>query len=81
VNPASHISARPVVSREALRREADAFAAAVQPLITELSSQGMSLRRIAAELNARGVQTARGGRWNAALVRRVTLRRVLRRPS
>jgi hypothetical protein len=70
-----------MVSREALRREADAFAATVQPLIAELSNQGMSLRRIAAELTARGVQTARGGTWNAALVRRVTLRRMLRRPT
>jgi hypothetical protein len=70
-----------VVSREVLRRDADAFAAKVQPLITELSNQGMSLRQIAVELTARGVGTARGGRWNAALVRRVTLRRMLRRPS
>jgi hypothetical protein len=68
-----------VVSREALRREADAFAATVQPLITELSNQRMSLRGIAAELTARGVQTARGGTWTAALVRRVTMRRMLKR--
>jgi hypothetical protein len=39
-----------MVSREALRREANAFAVTVQPLIAELSNQGMSLRRIAAEL-------------------------------
>jgi len=31
-----------------------------------------SLRQIAAELNARGINTARGGKWHATTVRNIT---------
>ncbi len=45
---------------EAARR----FAANAAPLIREIQASGISsLRGIAVALNARGVRTARGGRW------------------
>ncbi len=44
------------------------LAEAVAPLVRRLRGEGLSLRRVAAELNARGVRTARGRRWQAASV-------------
>ncbi|HYI85439.1 MAG TPA: recombinase family protein [Acetobacteraceae bacterium] len=50
---------------EAARR----FAANAAPLIREIQNSGVvSLRGVAAALNARGVRTARGGRWAATQV-------------
>ena len=49
--------------------KADRHAGTVRPLIASLKAQGMSLRAIAAELNARNVKTARGGDWHAMTVR------------
>ena len=50
---------------EAARR----FAANVAPVIREIQNSGVSsLRGVAAALNARGVRTARGGRWAATQV-------------
>jgi DNA invertase Pin-like site-specific DNA recombinase len=43
-------------------------AALVLPHILPLHQQGMSLRAIARELTARGVPTARGGKWHAVQV-------------
>lgn len=43
------------------------FARKVLPLIQQLQ-QGLSLRKIAVELKARKVQTARGGVWTARQV-------------
>jgi hypothetical protein len=44
--------------------EARRFAENVAPVIREVRASGArSLRGIAAALNARGVRTARGGRW------------------
>jgi DNA invertase Pin-like site-specific DNA recombinase len=55
---------------------ADAHADNVTPAIREAQAAGAkSLRQIAAALNARGVATARGGKWEAATVANV-LRRV-----
>jgi len=56
------------------RREADRFAANVAPLIRPLRAQGLPLAEIAAALDARGVQTARGADWSAQQVN-ATLRR------
>jgi DNA invertase Pin-like site-specific DNA recombinase len=56
------------------RAEADAFAARVKPMIEALRAEGLSLRAIAARLTEQGVQTARGGRWEAAQVRGVLRR-------
>jgi len=62
--------------RAAVQRidKADRHATTVRPLIEALQGQGLSLRRIAAELNARNVKTARGGSWHAMTVRNVLQR-------
>jgi len=52
---------------KAMRRAAD-----LAPIITDLHATGMvSLRQIAAGLNARGIPAARGGSWSAAQVKSV----------
>lgn len=56
------------VRREAAERRADDLL----PVIESIKSQGaVSLRRIAAALNERGIPTARGGEWSATQVLRV----------
>src|SRR4051794_39478833 len=53
-----------VRQEKAKRRAAD-----LAPIIAEIQASGAaSLRAMAAELNERGVQTARGGRWSAVQV-------------
>jgi len=55
-----------------LTRDADAFAANVLPIIESLRGAGVSdLRGLAAALNARGIRTARGGRWHVSNVKNV----------
>ncbi len=54
--------------------KADRHAETVRPLIEQLKGQGMALRQIATELNARNVKTARGGAWHAMTVRNVLQR-------
>ena len=61
-------------SAAANKASADAFAASVLPIIHPLSVQGLSLRAIAADLNARGVATARGGAWSASSVNAILRR-------
>ncbi|KQP11571.1 resolvase [Methylobacterium sp. Leaf99] len=54
---------------------ADAFAARVVPVIAAMQTAGAtSLRAVAAALNARCVETARGGEWTAVQVARVLAR-------
>ncbi|MCJ2039518.1 recombinase family protein [Methylobacterium sp. J-059] len=54
---------------------ADQFASNVIPVIEAIRRQGItSLENIAAELNARNVQTARGGTWAAMQVSRILKR-------
>jgi len=54
---------------------ADRFARNVLPLIREIRATGANtFRAIASALNARGVPTARGGRWEAATVRNIEMR-------
>lgn len=49
---------------EAIKAKARTFAADVLPIIEAIRSEGhASLRAIAAELNVRGIMTARGGKW------------------
>lgn len=59
-----------VRAKGAARNRANAIEAdaKVLPLILPLQAEGASLRRIAAELNAKGVATARGGKWAATQV-------------
>lgn len=53
-------------------RAADAFAANVLPVIASIRAAGAdTLRAIAAELNTRRIETARGGEWSAVQVKRV----------
>jgi DNA invertase Pin-like site-specific DNA recombinase len=60
---------------EAVRAEAERHAANVLPIIREIQRAGAtSLRGIAEALNARGVPTARGGRWQAMTVSNVLAR-------
>lgn len=54
---------------------ADRHAANVLPIIREVQQAGAkTLRQVADALNARGVSTARGGRWHAMTVRNVLAR-------
>jgi len=55
--------------REAVGRNADAHARDLAPVIEDIRARGAtSLRAIAAELNARGMLTRRGGRWHVSTV-------------
>jgi hypothetical protein len=55
--------------------EADRFAANVLPVIAALQSAGITdLRGLAAALDARGIPTARGGKWHVSTVRNVIAR-------
>lgn len=68
-----------LASVEGARRnalKADEDARALLPLIRQIGGQGISLRQIAAELNARGIRTARGGAWHASTVRNILRRQV-----
>ena len=57
------------------RKTADAFAANVRPIIHEIQASGVSsFQGIARALAARGVSTARGGRWTARMVINVLAR-------
>ena len=66
-NPRLHAAHKSAV--DAVKSEADRYAANVLPIIREIQRAGAtSLRAIADALNARGVPTARGGRWQAQTV-------------
>jgi DNA invertase Pin-like site-specific DNA recombinase len=55
--------------------KADNRALDLAPIIEELKAAGaVSLRQIAAGLNAKGIRTARGGDWDATQVKRVMMR-------
>jgi DNA invertase Pin-like site-specific DNA recombinase len=70
-------------SKAALHRRAEARAADIAPVISELRSAGAtSLRAIAAGLNKKGIPTSRGfGEWSAVQVARVLDRTDQSRPS
>jgi DNA invertase Pin-like site-specific DNA recombinase len=55
--------------------KAGSRAADLAPIIEELKASGaVSLRQIAAGLNAKGIRTARAGEWSAVQVKRVMAR-------
>ncbi len=61
--------------RRVCLEEADEFARQTLPVIRAIQKAGItSLRGIAAALDARGVRTARGGRWQVSNVRNVLAR-------
>jgi hypothetical protein len=65
----------PRTAIETVEANADRHAANVLPIIREIQRAGArSLRAIAETLNARGVPTARGGRWQAMTVSNVLAR-------
>jgi hypothetical protein len=65
----------PKAALETIGAAADNHAANVLPIIREIRKAGATtLREIADALNARGVQTARGGRWYATTVSNVLAR-------
>jgi DNA invertase Pin-like site-specific DNA recombinase len=63
-----------IKSQAARIAKADIFAANVLPVIRSLQGQGLSLRSVAKSLNERGVETARGGEWQATTVRNILAR-------
>jgi DNA invertase Pin-like site-specific DNA recombinase len=61
-NPKLHTARKSAV--EAVKAEADRYAANVLPIVREAQKAGArTLREIAEALNARGIATARGGQW------------------
>lgn len=71
----AEIQARGNAASQTVRTaKADRKAADIAPLVRDLQATGASLRVIAAELNARGIPTARGGEWSAVQVSRVLAR-------
>jgi len=66
-NPKLHMARKSAV--DAVKAEADRYAANVLPIIREAQKAGArTLREIAEALNARGIATARGGQWYAQSV-------------
>jgi DNA invertase Pin-like site-specific DNA recombinase len=64
-----------VKAQAAHRASADRFAANILPVVDSIRASGISSHAgIAAVLNARGVHTARGGRWHATTVRNLLTR-------
>jgi DNA invertase Pin-like site-specific DNA recombinase len=71
--PKLHVADRN--AQVAIMADADRHAANVLPIIQEAQKAGATtLRQIAEALNARGVATARGGRWYAKSVSNVLAR-------
>src|SRR3984893_6239781 len=59
---------------EAVKAEADRYAANVLPIIREAQKAGArTLRQIADSLNARGIPTARGGLWYAQSIANIRI--------
>ena len=61
----------PEVGLKARQERAAVFTSSVRPIITQLRNDGMSLRGVCAELEARGIRTPRGGKWVPATVVKV----------
>ena len=60
------------LAQDAIKSNADKHAASVVPIIRAAQKAGATtLREIADALNARGVHTARGGKWHATSVKNV----------
>ena len=61
----------PEIGLKARQERAAVFTSSVRPIITQLRNDGMSLRGVCAELEARGIRTPRGGKWVPATVVKV----------
>lgn len=62
------------LASEARQTTADEFASRVWPVIGPMREQGLSLRKIAEQLNELRIPTARGGRWEAVQVSNILKR-------
>src|SRR5262249_10276540 len=72
-NPRLHVARESAVN--AVKTEADRYAANVLPIIREAQNAGANtLRQIAEALNAPRIPTARGGQWRAQSVANVLQR-------
>lgn len=71
-NPRAALAAP--LAHQANRNQADAFARPLRPLLESMRGQGLTLAAIAAELNQRGIRTARGKQWQATTVRNLLSR-------
>ena len=73
-NP-TNISHAGQLGRRVQRTEADRFATNVLPVIRSILSHGpVGIVSIAAQLNERGIRTARGGDWHVSSVANVLAR-------
>ena len=71
----TNLGAASILGAVANAAQADRHAANVAPVVRQVQAAGgTTLRAIAAALNARGVRTARGGRWHASTVRNLLAR-------
>jgi DNA invertase Pin-like site-specific DNA recombinase len=69
-SPKLHVARRSAVA--SIQAEADRHAANILPIIKEAQRAGATtLRQIADALNARGIATARGGKWHATSVKNI----------
>lgn len=62
------------LAHKAHKEKADRFAGTVYAWISQWQRQGMSLSKIANELNNRNIPTARGGSWYSTTVRNIIAR-------
>jgi hypothetical protein len=60
-----------IASAKVLRQQAQEAYTDLLPTVAALKTEGLSLREIAARLNAEGHTTRRGKPWNAVQVSRV----------
>jgi DNA invertase Pin-like site-specific DNA recombinase len=69
------ISEARVAAKRVVKANADAHAQNVRPIIDAIrKTAAITVREIAAALNARGIATARGGKWHASTVQGVLAR-------
>ncbi len=59
---------------DAIKAQADTFAARLEPALRRMKREGMTLQAIASELNTQGTPTARGGVWAPTTVRNMLTR-------
>jgi DNA invertase Pin-like site-specific DNA recombinase len=67
----NHVTPDPAVARVAAVAAADAFAADIGPLVTQLRGEGLSLRQIVAELERRGIRTRCDRTWAPTQVKKL----------
>jgi DNA invertase Pin-like site-specific DNA recombinase len=61
----------PTVGLAARQKQAADWVASVRPVVTTLRNEGLSLRRVCAELEQRGIRTPNGGKWVPPMVTRL----------